>query len=134
MESGVIIAPNHNFWAETAKPLANSRPRSNCREDGAHQILQKTTAVPTEIFAKEAAVNLFKGCQKTGPLQEMLFTDCPKTRMIWKHVCLPLLNDGQITAQLHLLQETKHKPGEFAKCQVAVISASRVQFSEVVCI
>ena len=103
MESGIVVAPNHNFRAKTTKPLANLRPRSNCRKDGAHQILKKTTAVPTELFAEEAAVNLLKGGEKTGPLQEVFFADCPKTRMIWKHVCLPLLNYGQISTQLHFL-------------------------------
>ena len=92
MESGIIVAPNHNFRAKTTKPLANLRPRSNCRKDGAHQILRKTTAVPTELFAEEAALNLLKGREKTGPLQELFSADCPKTRMIWKHLCLPLLN------------------------------------------
>ena len=132
MEGRIVVAPNHNFRAEAAKPLANLRPRSNCREDGAHQILKETTAVLTELFAQEIAIHFFKGCQKTRPLQEMFFTDWPKTRMIWKHVCLPLLNNGQITAHFHLLQEAIHKPGEFTECQVAVISPSRVQFSEVV--
>ena len=103
MESGIVVAPNQNFRAKTTKPLANLRPRSICRENGAHQILKKTTALPTELFAEEAAVNLLKGREKTGPLQEVFFADCPKTRMIWKHVCLPLLDHGQIATQLHLL-------------------------------
>ena len=132
MEGRIVVAPNHNFRAEAAKPLTNLRPRSNCRQDGAYQILQETTAVRTELFAEKAAVDLLKRCEKTGPLQEVFFPDCPKTRMIWKHVCLPLLNNGQITAQLHLLQEAIHKSGEFTECQVAVISPSRVQFGEVV--
>ena len=133
MKRRIIVAPNHNFRAEAAKPLANLRPRSNCREDGAHQILKETTAVLTELFAQEVAIHFFKGCQQTRPLQEVFFTDWPKTRMIWKHICLPLLNNGQITAHFHLLQEAIHKPGKFTECQVAVISPSRVQFSEVVC-
>ena len=103
MESGIVVAPNHNFRAEATKPLANLRPRSNCRQDGAYQILQKTTAVPTELLAEETAVNFLKGREKTGPLQEVFFTDCPETRIIWKHVCLPLLDHGQITTQLHFL-------------------------------
>ena len=103
MESGIVVAPNHNFRAKTTEPLTNLRPRSNCREDGAYQILQKTTAVPTELFAEEAAINLLKRCEKTGPLQKMFLSDCPKARVIRKQVCLPLLNNGKITAQLHLL-------------------------------
>ena len=102
-ESGIVVASNHNFRAKTTKPLTNLRPRSNCREDGAYQILQKTTAVPTELFAEEAAVDLLKRCEKTGPLQKMFLSDCPKARVIRKHACLPLLNNGKITAQLHLL-------------------------------
>ena len=103
VESGIVVAPRHKFPAKTSKPLANLRPRSNCREDGAHQILKETTTVPAELFAEEAAVNLLKGRQKTGPLQEVFFADCPKTRTIWKHVCLRLLNYGQISTQLHFL-------------------------------
>ena len=133
MESGIVVAPNHNFRAKTTKPLTNLRPRSNCWENGAHQILQKTTAVPTELFAEKAAINFFKGYQKTRPLQEVFFADCPKTRMIRKHVCLPLLNNGKINAQLHFLQKAIYKSGEFTECQVSVISPSRVQFGETVC-
>ena len=133
MESGIVVAPNHYLRAKAAKPLTNLRPRSNCRQDGAYQILQETTAVPTELFAEEAAVEFLKGREKTGPFQKVFFTDCPETRMIWKHVCLTLLNDGKITAQLHLLQKAIHKSGKFTECQVAVISPPRVQFGEVVC-
>ena len=133
MKGRIIVAPNHNFRAKAAKPLTNLRPRSNFRQNGAYQILKETTAVPTELFAEEAAVDFLKRREKAGPLQKVFFTDCPKTRMIWKHVCLPLLNDGKITAQLHLLQKAIHKSGEFTECQVAVISPSRVQFGEVVC-
>ena len=60
MESGKNVAPNHNLRAKTAEPLANWRTRSNCREDGAHEILKEMTTVPTELFAEEAAVDLFK--------------------------------------------------------------------------
>ena len=133
MESGIVVAPNHNFRAKTTKPLTNLRPRSNFRKNGAYQILQKTTAVLTELFAAEAVINFFKGCQKSRPLQEVFFPDWPKTRMIRKHVCLPLLNNGKITAQLHLQQKAIHKSGEFTECQVAVISPPRVQFGEIVC-
>ena len=133
MESGIVVVPNHYLRAKAAKPLSNLRPRSNCRQDGAYQILQETTAVPTELFAEEAAVEFLKGREKTGPFQKVFFTDCPETRMIWKHVCLPLLNDGKITAQPHLLQKAIHKSGKFNECQVAVISPPRVQIGEVVC-
>ena len=133
MEGRIVVAPNHNFRAEATKPLTHLGPRSNCWEDGAHQILKKTTAVLTERFAQKVAIHFLKGCQKTRPLQEVFFTDWPKTRMIRKHVCLPLLDNGQFTAHFHLLQEAIHKPGEFAECQVAVVSPSRMQFSEVVC-
>ena len=133
MESGIVVAPSHNLRAETAEPLANWRTRSNCREDVAHQILKETTAVPTELFAEEAAVDLLKRCEKTGPFQKMFLGNCPKARMIWKHVCLPLLDDGQITTQIHVLQETIQKAREFTECLVAVISASGFQFGEVMC-
>ena len=133
MEGRIVVAPNHDFRAKAAEPLTNLRPRSNCRQDGAYQILQETTAVPTELFTEEAAVQFLKGREKTGPFQKMLFTDGPKTRMIREHVCLPLFDNGQFAAHLHLLQEAIHKPGEFAECQVAVVSPSRMQFSEVVC-
>ena len=133
MEGRIVVAPNHNFRAKAAKPLTHLGPRSNCREDGAHQIFKKTTAVLTKLFTQETAIHFLKGCQKTRPLQEVFFTDWPKTRMIRKHVCLPLLNNGQITAHFHLLQEAIHKPGQFTECQVTVISPSRMQFSEVVC-
>ena len=83
MESGIVVAPNHNLRAETAESLADWRTSSNCREDGAHQILKKTTAVPTELFAEEAAVDLLKRCKKTGPLQKMFLSNWPKARMIW---------------------------------------------------
>ena len=119
MESGIVVAPNHILRAETTEPLANWRTCSNCREDGAHQILKETTAVPAELFAEEAAVNLLKGRQKTGPLQEVFFADCPETRMIWKHVCLPL---RKYSASLSVRDNTQN-----------VISPSRVQFGEVVC-
>ena len=58
MESGIVVAPNHNLRAETAESLADWRTRSNCRKDGAHQILKETTAVPTELFAEKAAFDL----------------------------------------------------------------------------
>ena len=61
MESGIVVAPNHNLRAETTEPLANWRTRSNCRENGAHEILKETTTVPTELFAEEAAVDFLKG-------------------------------------------------------------------------
>ena len=133
MESGIVVAPNHNLRAETAESLADWRTRSNCREDGAHQILKKTTAVPTELSAEEAAVDLLKRCKKTGPLQKMFLSNWPKARMIWKHVCLPLLDLGQITTSLHFLQQTIHKPREFTECQVAIVSPPTAKFSEVVC-
>ena len=126
MEGRIIVAPNHNFRAEATKPLTNLGPRSNCRQDGAHQIFKKTTAVLAELFAQEVAVHFLKGCQKTRPLQKVFFTDWPKTRMIREHVCLPLFNNGQIAAHFHLLQQAIHKPGEFAECQVAVVSPSRM--------
>ena len=78
MESGIVVAPNHYLRAKAAKPLTNLRPRSNCRQDGAYQILQETTTVPTELFAEEAAVEFLKGREKTGPFQKVFFTDCPK--------------------------------------------------------
>ena len=78
MESGIFVTPNHNLWAETAESLANWRTRSNCREDGAHEVLKETTAVPTELFAEEAAVDLLKRCEKTRPLQEMFSLIAPK--------------------------------------------------------
>ena len=133
MESGIVVAPNHNLRAETAESLADWRTRSNCQEDGAHQILKETTAVPTELFAEEAAVDLLKRCEKTGPLQKMFLSNCPKARTVWKHVCLPLLDHRQITTQLHLLQETIHKVREFTECQVDIVSPPRVQFGEVMC-
>ena len=133
MESGIVVALNHNLRAETTESLADWRTRSNCRENGAHQILKETTAVPTELFAVEAAVDLLKRCEKTGPLQKMFLSNCPKARMIWKHVCFPLLDHGQITTQLHLLQEKIHKAREFTECQVAIVSPPRVQFGEVMC-
>ena len=61
MESGIVVATNHNLRAKTTEPLANWRTRSNCREDGAHEILKETTTVPTELFAEEAAVDFLKG-------------------------------------------------------------------------
>ena len=126
MEGGIIVAPNHNFRAEATKPLTNLGPRSNCRKNGAHQIFKKTTAVLAELLAQKVAVYFFKGCQKTRPLQQVLFTDRSKTRMIREHVCLPLFNNGQIAAHFHLLQQAIHKPGKFAECQVAVVSPSRM--------
>ena len=64
MESGIVVAPNHNLRAETpepTEPLANWRTRSNCRENGAHEILKETTTVPAELFAEETAVDFLKG-------------------------------------------------------------------------
>ena len=61
MESGIIVAPNDNLRVETAKSLANWRTPSNCREDGAHKILEEATTVPTEFFAEEAAVDFLNG-------------------------------------------------------------------------
>ena len=87
----------------------------------------------TEFFAKEATVDLLKRCEKTGPFQEMLLSDCPKSRMIREHIHLPLLDHGQITTPLHLLQQAIHKPREFTECQIAIVSAPRVQFGEIVC-
>ena len=78
VESGIFVAPNHNFRAKTTKPLSNLRPRSNCREDVAHQILKETTAVPAELFAEEAAVSLLKGRQKTGPSKKCSSPIIPK--------------------------------------------------------
>ena len=78
MESGKVVAPNHNFRAKTTEPLANLRPRSNCRKNGVHQILKKTTAVPTELFAEEAAVNLLKGRENTGPSKNCSSLIAPK--------------------------------------------------------
>ena len=126
MEGRIVVAPNHNFRAEATEPLTHLGPRSNCWEDGAHQILKKTTAVLAELFAQKVAVYFLKGCQKARPLQEVFFTDRPKTRMIREHVCLPLVDNGQFAAHLHLLQEAIHKPGEFAECQVAVVSPPRM--------
>ena len=80
MESEIVVAPNQNLRAETVESLADWRTRSNCREDGAHQILKETTAVPTELFAEEAAVDLLKRCEKTCPLQKMFINNCPKAR------------------------------------------------------
>ena len=104
VESGIIVAPNDNLRTETAYSLPDWRTRSNCREDGAHKILEEATTVSTKFFAEEAAVDLLKRCEKTRPLLEMLFSNCPKARMIRKHECHPLLDHGQITTQLHLLQ------------------------------
>ena len=60
MERGTVVAPNHSLRAETAEFLADWRTRSNCREDGAHEILKETTTVPMELFPEEAALDLFK--------------------------------------------------------------------------
>ena len=109
MESRVIVASNDNLRTEAAETLPDCRTRSNCREDGTHKILEEATPVSTKFFVKEAAVDLLKICEKTGPLQEMLLSNCPKARMIRKHVGLPLPDHGQITNQLHLLQQTIHK-------------------------
>ena len=133
MESRVIVAANDNLRTDTAQSLPDCRTRSNCREDGAHKILEEATTVSTKFFAEEAAVDLLKRCEKTGSLQEKLFRNCPKARMIRKHVCLPLLDHGQITTQLHLLQKTIHKSGKFTECQIPVVSPPRVQFGEIVC-
>ena len=133
MGNGIDVDPNHNLRAETAESLADWRTRSKCREDDSHQILKETTAVPTELFAEEAAVDLLKRCEMTGLLRKLFLSNCPKARMIWKHVCLPLLDHGQITTQLHVLQETTHKAREFTEGQVAIVSPPRVQFGEVMC-
>ena len=61
MESGIIVAPNDNLRAETAESLAIWRTRSNCREDGAHKILEEATTVPTEFFAEKAAADFLNG-------------------------------------------------------------------------
>ena len=104
LEGRVIFASNDNLRTETASSLPDWRTPSNCREDGAHKILEEATTACTKFFAEEAAVDLPKRCEKTAPLQKMLFSNCPKARMIRQHVCLPLLDHGQITTQLHLLQ------------------------------
>ena len=132
MESGIIVAPNDNLRAETAESLANWRTRSNCREDGAHKILEETTAVSAKLFAEEAAVDFFKWRKKTGPFQEMFLSNFPKARVIWKHVRFPLFNHEQIITSLHLLQQAIHKAPEFNECKIPVVSAPRVQFGEVV--
>ena len=67
MESGIVVAPNHNLRAETTETLANCRTRSNCREEGAHEILKETTTVPTELFAEEAAVDFLKNDNRRVP-------------------------------------------------------------------
>ena len=71
MESGIVAAPNHNLGAETTETLANWRTRSNCREDGAQEILKETTTVPTELFAEEAAVDLTDGSLPGSAPQEL---------------------------------------------------------------
>ena len=98
MESRVIVASNDNLRQKQLSPCPIIP--CNCRHDGSHKILQEATTV----FAEEAAVDLLKRCEKTGPLQEMLFSNCPKARMISKHVCLRLFDHRQINTQLHLLQ------------------------------
>ena len=60
MENGIIVAPNDNLRAERAESLANWRTHSNCSEDGAHKILEETTAVSAKLFTEEAAVDFFK--------------------------------------------------------------------------
>ena len=62
----------------------------------------------------------------------MLLFDGSKARTIREQVRLPLLNDGQIATLFHLLQQTIHKTGELAKCQIAIINRhaqSSVQWS-----
>ena len=104
VESRIVVTSKDNLRTETAESLLNWRTPGNCREDGAYEILEEVTAVSTEFFAEEAIVYLLKRPKKTGPLQEMLLWDCPKTRMIREHVRLPFLYHGQITTPLHLLQ------------------------------
>ena len=133
VESGIIVTPNDTFRTETAYSTPHWRTRSNCRKDGTHEIFEEATTVLTKFFAEEATVDLLKRCKKTGPLQEMLLSDCPEARMIREHVRLPLLDHGQITTELHLLQQTIHKSGKFTECQISVVSAPRVQFREIVC-
>ena len=47
--------------------MPNWRPCSNCREDGAHEILKEATTVSTELFSEEAAV-FFHGTITDGSL------------------------------------------------------------------
>ena len=133
VENGIIVTSNDNLRTETAESLPNWRTRSNCREDGAHEILEEVTTVSTEFFSEEATVYFLKRCHKTGPLQEMLLCDCPKARMIREHVRLPLLYHGQIATPLHLLQQRIHKSGELTEFQIAIISTPSVQFGKIVC-
>ena len=51
IESRVIVASNDHLRRETAWSLPDWRTRSNCREDGAHKILEEATTVSTKFFA-----------------------------------------------------------------------------------
>ena len=133
VKSRIIVASNDNLKTETAWSLPNWRTRSSCIQDGAHEIFEEATTVPTEFFAEKATVDLLKGRYQTNPFQEKLLCDCPKSRMIREHVRLPLLYYRQINTSLHLLQQTVHKSREFTECQIAIVSTSRNQFGEIVC-
>ena len=50
VESRIIVTSNDNLKTETAEPLPSWRMRGNCREDGAHEILEEVTTVSTQIF------------------------------------------------------------------------------------
>ena len=61
VKSRIIVASSYNLGTETAQSLPNWRTRSNSREDGAHEIFEEATTVPTEFFAEKATVDLLKG-------------------------------------------------------------------------
>ena len=68
VESWIFITSTFYLGVETANSFPNWRTRGNCREDGAHKILQETPTVFVDIFSEEAAVNILKKRDQTGPL------------------------------------------------------------------
>ena len=61
VESRTTITSNDDIRTKAAQSLSNWRTIGNCREDGAHKILEQATTVFAEIFSVEASIYLLKG-------------------------------------------------------------------------
>ena len=127
MESWIIVSSKDDLRTETAQSLSNWRTRGNCRDDGAHEILEEAAAVSTELFSDETGAYFFQGTMTDGSLPRDALLQSPQSTNDSGACTPPLFYHGQIAFRF-TFAANKTQLGELSECQLAMISTPTVQF------